>query len=478
LKTILLVIDHGLTLANFLLTDLARLLTDQDVRLVFLVQDELIPRLREEYGANPLLLFDSMREDQAIHYQKTVHGGIQELMEHIRGASMNPEVPMTYVDTHRQRKEYEAKGRWKYALKATRPVIGLLRHSRVARRAFASLQQSMFTPEIYGDLFNKYQPDLIVSATAGWRLDRYLLREANRRKIPTAMVTVGWDNPSAHGLPGAHVDYASVWSDIHKWELSTGYDWPKENIFVGGFPLYDGYISKKWLIPREEYFRMHGLDPDKRLVAYAATALSISPNLHIVQSMIEMIARNQLSVPSQLLIRLHPNHFKPFPHYQQECEAITQLASQCADVHVVAPKALAGGLPRYSGEDFPEKTSMLAHCDVLVSIYSTMVLEAALHGKPFVSVCIDSPGGWPGNYWIPLHEVPNWPTAARVNKLHAGRNAFTAEELIKVTDDYLVDPFLDAEARQRFVQQELTYLNGESTGKTAQFLLSLVNQQR
>jgi hypothetical protein len=179
-----------------------------------------------------------------------------------------------------------------------------------------------------------------------------------------------------------------------------------------------------------------------------------------------------------LLIRLHPNHFKPFPHYQQECEAINRLARDNPDVHIVAPKALAGGLPRYSGEDFPEKTSMLAHSDVLASIYSTMVLEAALHDRPVVSVCIDAPEGWPGHYWIPLHEVPNWPTAARVNKLGASRNAFTTEELVKVLNDYLVDPGLDAEGRQRFAKQELTYLNGESTGKTAQFLLSLVNQQR
>ena len=120
-------------------------------------------------------------------------------------------------------------------------------------------------------------------------------------------------------------------------------------------PLYDGYLNKTWLIPPAEYFAMHGLDPAKKLIAYAATALSISPNLHIIEELTRIITEKKLSVPAQLLIRLHPNHFKSQRHYQEEREKIYELTRGCADVHVVAPKALAGGLPRYSGEDFPEK---------------------------------------------------------------------------------------------------------------------------
>ena len=474
MKTILNYVDHGLTIGYYLYTGLAERLTSQGVRLVFLVQDELIDRLRAEFAGNDLLVFESSREDQTLRYQNTVQPGLQEMIEYVRGASMSPRIPMTYVDTHRQRKEYEAKGRWQLALKSMRPLIYLLRYSKIARRLFRATQNSLFSPEIFSDLFEKYQPDLVVSSTAGWRLDRYLLREAKKRKVPTAMTVIGWDNPSAHGLPGADVDYANVWSKIHIWELSDGLDWPKDRLHVGGMPLYDGYINKTWLIPREEYFAMHGLDPAKKLIAYAATALSISPNLHIVEELTRIIVEKRLAVPAQLLIRLHPNHFKSQSHYQEEREKIYEVTKQFPDVHVVAPKALAGGLPRYSGEDFPEKASMLAHCDVLVSIYSTMVVEAALHDKPAISACIDSPTGWPNNFWIPLHDVPFWPTAARVNDAGAGMNAFTADELVKELDAYLLDPGLQRENRRKFIEQELTYTQGESTRVTADYLLDLL----
>ncbi len=477
MKTILIYVDHGLMLGYYLYTGLADLLTARGIRLVFLVEDELIGQMRSQYAGNDLLIFESSREKQTKDYQKNYRGTLQDMMEYVRGASMSPRIPLTYVDTHRQRKEYEAKGKRKLALKMMRPAIYALRYSKIARNIFRRWQTSRFTPAIFGDLFDRYQPDLVVSSTAGWRLDRYLLREATRRGLKTAMTVIGWDNPSAFGLPGADVDYANVWSQIHVRELSEGLDWPKNTIHVGGMPLYDGYIHKTWQMSREEYFAEHHLDPNKKLIAYAATALSISPNLHIVEELTRIISEQKLAEPAQLLLRLHPNHFKPQANYQEECKKIYEVTANCPDVHVVAPKALSGGLPRYSGEDFPEKASMLAHCDVLVSIYSTMVVEASLHDKPTISVCIDSPTGWPNNFWIPLHDVPSWPTAARVNQAGVGVNAFTPEELVDELNTSLTHPELQRENRRKFVEDELTFLDGQSTPVTAKFLLQLVGEE-
>lgn len=475
MKKVLVYSDHGLMLANYLNTDLAKKITESGVQLTFLVESDLVDKLNKEYSQNKSISFISSREDLTHHYQLTYHAGLQEIIEYVRGASMSVKTPITYVDIHRQRKEYEAKGRWKYLLISMRPLIWLLRRSKIARRAFESMQEKLFTTNIFGDLFDEYKPDLIISTTAGWRLDRYFLREAKQRKIPTAITVIGWDNPCSHGLPGARVDYASVWSQIQIGELSKGLDWPVENLYVGGMPLYDGYLNNSWLLPRDDYFKEHNLDPDKKLIAYVATALSISPNFHNIEVLINIIKEKKLKQPAQLLIRLHPNHYKSQKHYQEEREKILEAVKGCPDVHVVAPKALGGGAPRYSGEDFPEKASMMAYCDVLVTIYSTMVLEAAIKDRPIISCCIDTEG-WRDNYWIPLHEVPTLPTAARVEKAEAAVNAFTEEELINELDNYLEHPERHRENRANFVKDELTYLNGEATGKTAEYILSLLNK--
>ncbi len=477
MKTILIVIEHGLSLAYFLYTDLYRQMLNGKVRLVLLVQDELLSKLRQDYGAVPNLVFESLREAEAARYHHGYHFRIQEILEYIRGSSTDRRIPLTYVDTNRRRKIHEARGRWRYALYGAQPAILLLRYSRLARRIFLWLQQKLFTPSIYADLLDKYKPDLVISDAAGWRLDRYILREVNRRGIKTATAIVGWDNPSSNGLVGAHVDYVNVWSKIHAWEMNVGLDWPMDKIHVGGMPLYDNYLSGKWAVSRQEYYQAHDLDPKKKLVAFVATAMNITPNLHLVELLAGIISSGKLTEPAQLLVRLHPNHFRPIPHYEQERAAIYEVAKRYPDVHIVAPQALAGDLPRYSGEDFQEKGSMLAHADVVVTIYSTMVVEAAIHDKPVISACINSPTGWKDHYWIPLSEVPTWPTAARVDELKASRVAFTSEQLVEALNLYLENPRLDAENRQRFVKQELTFLKpGEATQKTAEFFLSLLEE--
>ncbi len=477
MKTVFVIIEHGLSLAYFLYTDLYKQMLNGNVRLVVLVQDELLSKLRQDYAGVPNLVFESLREAQATRYHRNCHFRMQEILEYIRGSSTDYRIPLTYVDTNRRRKIHEARGRWKYALYAAQPAIYILRYSRLARRAFLWLQKKLFTTAIYGDLLDKYKPDLVISDAAGWRLDRYLLREVNRRGIKTATAIVGWDNPSSNGLVGASVDYVNVWSKVHAWEMNVGLDWPMDKIHIGGMPLYDNYLSGKWAVSREEYFKVHGLDPDKKLIAFVATAMNITPNLHLVELMAEIVSSEKLVRPAQLLVRLHPNHFRPIPHYEQEREAIYEVAKRYPNVHIVAPQALAGDLPRYSGEDFEEKGSMLAHSDIVVTIYSTMVVEATIHDKPVVSACIDTLTGWKDHYWIPLSEVPTWPTAARVDELGASRVAFTIEQMVEALNLYLENPQTDAENRKRFIEQELTFLKaGEATQKTAEFFLSLLEK--
>ena len=474
MKTIFLVLDHGLGLGYFFETEIAKKLLEANIRLVFLVKDSMIEHVRKEIQ-HPNVIVESMREDKVKAYQQAHHPGVFELVEHVRRTSAKHTIPITYIDTNRRRKEYEAHGRRKTILKILKPFIIFNRYSHFSRWLFRKCLVWFDTPDLYGDLFDKYQPDLVVSDTAAWRNDQYILRQASKRGIKTAAVIIGWDNPSSQGLAGGFVDYANVWSEIHKEELAEGTDWPRENIHVGGMPIYDGYISKKWLIPREEYFKMHGLDPEKKLVAFATTALSITPNIHILKELAEIVESGDLSEPTQLLIRMHPNHYKNQANYRKEYEETIELAAKYPHVHVVELKETPDGMERYSGEEFPEKTSMLAHCDVLATIYSTMVVEAAIHDTPFISVCINSKEGWgKDKYWVSLDEVPDWPTASRVNSMKAGRTVFTNEELKTVINDYVADGSLDHEQRMAFAQNELTYLHGESTQKVTDFLLGLL----
>jgi hypothetical protein len=347
-----------------------------------------------------------------------------------------------------------------------------LRSSRPARQALVRYQMR-YTGGIYTDLFEKYRPDLVLAASPGFRQDRYLLREAAQRKIPTAAAIISWDSSSSYGLPGAPVDWITCWSEIQKKELTLGADWDPQQVNVAGMPPYDGYVRGEWLMAREEYFRLHGLDPQRRLLSYASSFVSWSPNLQNVEALVDLVASDGLCAPSQLLVRLHPIHMSG--HYVTEADRIRQFAREHEHIHVVEPVPL-GALGHYSGEDMAEKTSMMAHSDIFLTVYSTMCVEASFQEHPIISVCIDSPTGWPGKYWVPMSQIGVWPTHSRFRDSGAGRVAYNQAELRQAIDDYYQNPRTDLEAQRRFLKQECTYIDGTAGQRTAEFFLSLLRK--
>jgi hypothetical protein len=229
-------------------------------------------------------------------------------------------------------------------------------------------------------------------------------------------------------------------------------------------------------MPRDEYFKLHKLDTTRKLIGYASSFVSFSPNYQNIEALAELVASDELAEPSQLLIRLHPNHFWDEPLYAAEREKISALAARMPHVQVVEPVALGGDLGRYSGEDMPEKTSMMAYSDVFTTVYSTMCVECAIHDRPITAVCIDAKGGWnkPGKFSLPLSKIGDWPTHQRFRLASAGRVATDKAQLKTILNDYLRDPELDSAARRKFIADEVTFTDGDSGKRVGQHLADLM----
>jgi len=474
-KTIFISADHGLAIIYFLQSDVVKTLLAKGIRVVLLTDDGLIEQIQQRFG-QPGLIIEGLRYPACQRYATTVQPTLQYWINFIRRVGTSNRINTEAMDSHIQQVSAEVRGKQHFVLPLVKTAIWGLRHSKIARQRLVRWQMR-FNPEIYDDLFEKYQPDLVVSSTYGWRNDRYLLRESARRGVKVGAVIVGWDNPSSYGIPAAPLDFVTCWSEIQKKELVDGSDWDPSKVFIGGIPSYDGYFRHEWLIPKEEYYRLHGLDPKRKLISYASSFVSFSPNYQNVEALANLVANDQLSEPCQLLIRLHPNHFLDEPLYAGECERIRALAARLPNVHIVEPVALGGDLGYYSGEDMPEKTSMMAHSDVFTTVYSTMCVETAIHDRPIVSVCFDAPGGWnkKGKFSLALSKIGEWPTHQRFRRAGAGRVALDLESLKTHLNAYLQNPALDAEARHQFIADEVTFTDGGAGRRTGEWLIQLVN---
>ncbi len=470
--------DHGLAVIYFLQSEVVKTLLEAGVEVVVLTDDALADELRQRF-AQAGLFVEGIRLQQANQYSATTDPEAQWWLNFLRRVGSSGRINTEAMDSYVQQVGVE-EGRFRRILMPlAQGAVGVLRRSRRARRWLVNVQNH-YNPGLYADLFERYQPALVVASTYGWRQDRYLLREAAARGIPTAACIVGWDNPSSYGLTCTQMDWVICWSEEQKLELTQGGDWPAESVHIGGIPSYDGYFHKTWQMPRQAYFDLHGLDPQRKLIAYAASFVSFAPNYRNIETLGSLVSSESLAQPAQLLIRLHPNHFSDNPLFAKERQQIYELVARLPHVHVVDPVPLGGSLGYYSGEDMPEKASMMAHADVFTTVYSTMVVEAAIHEAPIVSLCLDTPGGWnkPRKFSLPLSQIGNWPTHARFRRAQAGQVGYTRDEVKAAIDRYLQNPQADLPASRAFIQRECTYTDGSSGRRTGEFLLSILDKER
>jgi CDP-glycerol glycerophosphotransferase (TagB/SpsB family) len=475
-KRIFISADHGMAIIYFLQSDVVSTLLDACVEVVVLTDDDTKDKIAERF-ARPGLTFEGLRLKQANEYAKKIRPRIQWLLGYLRRVGGSRRINTEAMDSHIW--EVWAENSWKFRLGIWIPsalMILLLRNFSWARALLVKMQ-NRFTPNIYSDLFDKYQPDMVIASTPGWRMDRYLLRESARRGIPNMTVIVGWDNSSSYNVSGADVQWATCWSQLQKDELVYGSDWNPERVNIGGIPSYDGYFRKQWLMPRDEYFKLHNLDPNRRLISYASSFVHFAPNFPNIEALAKLVSSDELAEPSQLLIRLHPSHFQDKPKiFADERAQVFELEKKYPHVHVVQPVALGGSLGYYSGEDMDEKSSMMAYSDVVVTVYSTMLVETAVHDTPMIAATIDVPGGWnkPNKFSLSLKEIGDWPTHKRFREAKAGRVAENEDQLRDALNLYLEDPGTDKVKRQKFVEDEITFTDGSSGKRTAKFILKVL----
>lgn len=475
-KRVFVVADHGLSVVYFLQSDVISTLLTAGIEVVLLTDDALVDRITERFG-RPGLIVDGLRLKQAEAYSEGVHRDLQWWLGVLRRVGGSDRINTEAMDAYIRQVHVEHTARRKrYLYPLAGALIGLLRHSSLARKALVQLQRPL-VPHLYGDLFDRYKPAMVIANTPGWRMDRYILRESHARGIPNAAAIVGWDNPSSYAISGAPTQWATCWSDEQRRELVLGSDWRPERVNIGGIPSYDGYLRHEWLMDRAAYFRKHDLDPERKLIAYACSFETFSPNIQNIEALARLVSQDRLKAPSQLLVRLHPNHFmRNWPFLIEERERILRMSEEIPHFHVVSPASLGGVLGHYSGEDMDEKASMMAHSDVVVTVYSTMVVETAIHDRPIVSACLDVPGGWnmPRKFSLSLSEIGNWPTHQRFREAGAGRVAVDEQSLLEHVNNYLEDPTLDGDNRRAFVRQEITFTDGSAGRRTGEFLLSLL----
>ncbi len=358
-------------------------------------------------------------------------------------------------------------------------VALMARRSRWLRVIVPKIEGLLYPGKIYDEYFTKYSPSLVIVSSLGYMIDPYLMRSAKRHDVKTVSIIHSWDNPTTKGYRGAEPDYVIAWNDVMKGEVNIYHDIPNEKIFVGGIAHWDFYFTGSYpKETKEAFFKRMQISDKKKIIYYGTSGfVTFRRTFDVVDSILGHIKQGDLGENVQLVVRLHPTYL--LKDGKTGDMHIEKYRPRMKMLECMYKGLIHFDLPRMNSldddidmpkEDMYQHASLLRYSSVLLTEYSTLMIEAAIFDLPIINV---------GLYNFrdtdkPVSYVENFTHIRRLLSTKASKNAYSMDELLGYIKKYMNSPNADSENREKLVRQEVTTNRGTAGIKIGQYLLELV----
>jgi len=298
---------------------------------------------------------------------------------------------------------------------------------------------------------------VVILDEAGFR-NKALLVATHPQKAPTLVVQTGVmavknlfleygcapgeleDSPSKRPLiPDKFSVYGNGSKDILK---KAGYSL-YGGIIVTGQPRYDILARASEIYDSEKFRHNLNIEPDKELVLIASQPSTTFGNMDIFLRKV----LHALKGDPKILIAI-----KPKPHRSNAQEKWYKQLAEDMGVEVVV-------LPRNS-----DTNEALYACDVLLTFYSTVALEAMILGKPVVTV-----------------NLTNQPDPVPYAQSGAALGVYRVEDIAptvrKAWDDPETRKRLEL-GREKFLYEQFYKLDGQATKRVVELIYRMIEERK
>lgn len=352
--------------------------------------------------------------------------------------------------------------RW---IRTKRLLAGLFAPSMLRKGTRYALIDRRISHEHAEQLFDRYRPVLLVGSSPGLIFSEVpLLRTAVRRRVRTIVVDPSWDNFTNKLIPVRRADRLVVWNDIMKQQAVDLHGYTPGQVRVAGPPHWDRYFRPGPVISRDAFFAKIGADPSRRLITLMTTGKTLYDHYpRVVRVLLAAIESGRWG-PAQLLVRLHPrddldryDEFRGTPHLIVEKPfKKTVKSGDGLDVDITA-------------DNQQHLADTLRHSDVVVTVASTIAIEASIFDTPVIDVSFD--GETPVEFAKSARRYYRFTHYANVTRRGAAPVAETPEALIEHVGRYLADRSLDRDGRRRVVQDQVQFTDGKSSERLVRFVV-------
>ena len=242
---------------------------------------------------------------------------------------------------------------------------------------------------------------------------------------------------------------------------------PPESIEVVGFPQYDRYASTRFL-KREEFCKRWGLDPKKKFVVYGALGNVLFEHETLLLDLFERLVKDQKISNTVEFI------FRPHPFFPEVLNQMKEFRYVRIDPGYSSSKAQSRGW-EFQQSDQEYLVDLLRHTDVFITAGSSLMIEAAIAGKPVINI------GFDPIFKSSHPKSPKWFFASYRHVVAfigqgSTRIVWDAEELADAVNDALTNSQKDAGARQHMLSEFGGYADGKSLERTLLAIQSFVLQ--
>ncbi len=449
MKTIFLVIDDGFIAKNILATDvLPTLVSEKDLQIVIITDTKKV----KDYAAR--FRSENVRVEgvDIRHHGRFERLWLKFLRNLVRTETIDIQMGGGPVSPK--------KGLLARFIIRT---YQLLLNNPLGHALVRALDSILFMRARYTQLFETYQPDLVFAGNILSTADVRMLREAARRGVQTVGMLKGFDNPTSKGLIRFHPNRMIVNTERMKREVSSLHDYPTSSIFVAGVPQYDMYFQPD-TTDRAAFFKMFGLDPNKKLILYLEPGLLLAPHGHDVWPLLDRFIEEDLMGKSvQVLMSLHPA-------YPVDESALGKLRHTLVHRFGVLTSSGVYKSAELTDDELQNLMRLTRYADLVIATASTMNIEASIFDKPIINIAFDGKRERPYDesvrqYYDYTHFKPIVDTGGVFL-------AHSPEELLRHMHELLENPARGSEGRRKIVADQCVFTDGGSGKRIVECILS------
>lgn len=346
------------------------------------------------------------------------------------------------------------------------------------------------------ELFLKEKPDLLFSTDVQTELDFDAIAAAHKTGVKIVGMVRSWDNPTSRGGLIPYIPkMLLVWSPYLRRISVRFQDVPAERMTMVGIPHYDWYTRKDIIMSRGEFLRHFGIDPVRDLMPQAsadATGRLVSNGVDPSKKIILFAGEGAFHAPHEVEVlgiisealkagKIENSGkvavvFRPHPAFKVDRESVKKLDNIIFDEDVSGYTGKDPSSWEMGKAEIAHLVNSLYHADLIVTIASTMAIDAIAFDKPVICVAFDGKSEEPQEKSVRRY-YSDYTHYVELAKTRGFKIAFDSEKLVQYINEYLQNSSLDREGREKIKEDFIWKLDGLSAERIANALIGYLDDK-